>query len=72
MADFAISPDMLKSETASAFAKANARSCAKMASILSHKGEGLISEKTWNEMHSEPLKELWGEMPGIKIIILYY
>ena len=48
----------------SAFAKGNARGCAKLASMLANKGEGLMSEKAWNEMHSEPLKETAGALPG--------
>ena len=67
LGDYSLSDDLLKSETASAFVKGNGRGCAKLASILAHKGEGLMSEKAWNEMHSEPRKELMGEMPNGKI-----
>ena len=55
---FSISPDVLKSETTSAFVKANARGCAKLASILANGGGDLISQKSWNEMHSEPRPEV--------------
>jgi len=43
-----------KAEFPSANFQANARGCAKLASIMSLKGDSLMSEKTWDEMHSEP------------------
>ena len=64
MPDFSISSDALKSETTSAFVKANAKGCAKLASILANGGEDLISKKTWNEMHSEPKQEVMFDAGG--------
>lgn len=64
LADYVITEDARKSETASAFVKANGRGCAKLASILAQKGTGLMSEKAWTEMHAEPRKEYCGEMPS--------
>ena len=62
--DYSTSPDALKSETPSCFAKGNARGCAKLASKLANGGEDLMSEKTWSEMHSEPRKEAMMDTPG--------
>ena len=71
LADFVVSLDGLKSQTASAFSKASARGCAKLANIFANKGEGFISDKTWNEMHSEPLKETGMVLRGKDITILF-
>ena len=65
--DFAILPEVLKSETTSAANKGSARGCAKLASILANKGEDLISNKAWTEMHSEPLREIMFQFPGSPI-----
>ena len=64
MPNFSISSDALKAETTSAFVKAHARGCAKLASILANGGEDLISEKTWNEMHSQPRTEVMFDAGG--------
>ena len=64
MHDFPISPDVLKSQSSSSFAKGNARGCAKLASILANGGEDLLSQRTWTEMHSEPRKEAMIDTPG--------
>ena len=43
-----------KAEVSSANMCANARGCAKLASIMANKGQGLMSEQSWEELHSEP------------------
>ena len=55
----------------SAGIQANARGCAKLASIMASKGEDLLlkvpnlmSRKSWKIMHSEPKAAIFGDMPG--------
>ena len=72
IADFSTSPDALKSESTSAFSYGNARGCAKLASKLANGGEDLMSEKTWNKLHSEPRKEAMMDTPGKDIIKKYF
>lgn len=43
-----------KAEVSSSNICANARGCAKLASIMANKGQGLMSEQSWEELHSEP------------------
>ena len=69
IADFSTSLDALKSESTSAFSYGNARGCAKLASKLANGGEELMSEKTWNKLHSEPRKEAMMDTPGKDILL---
>ena len=39
--------------------------CAKLASMMALKGDTLISQATWEEMHSEPRFSQITKMPGI-------
>ena len=48
------SPDVTKAELPSSNIRANARSLAKLASIMANKGQGIMSPEAWNEMHSQP------------------
>ena len=48
----------LKTECCSFNVMANAKGLAKLASIMANRGQGLISEATWNQMHAEDCPEL--------------
>ena len=54
---------------------ANARGCAKLASFMALKGDSLISQTSWEEMHSEPTTAEILKFPSkflhISIFILY-
>ena len=65
IADFYKSTDFIKAEVSSAGTQANARGCAKLASIMANKGLNLMSKKSWKVMHSEPQSAIFGDMPGI-------
>ena len=53
-----------QAQMSSANFQANARGCAKLASIMAMKGGSLISEATWNEFHSEPTSAEFMTLPG--------
>merc|ERR1712079_203751 len=53
MVNIACSAPWRQAEISSANFQANARGSAKLASIMALKGESLMSETTWVEMHSE-------------------
>ena len=55
--------DFWQSEVSSGGVQANARSCAKLASIMANKGENLMSIEAWNTMHSNPEKAVMFETP---------
>merc|ERR1719479_701474 len=55
--DFLQNETGLKAEGCSFNTQANAKGLGKLASIMANKGQGLMSEKTWNEIHSEPTTE---------------
>jgi len=46
--------DFQKSEVSSCFSNASARGLAKLASIMANKGESLMSNEAWEELHTEP------------------
>ena len=48
----------LKTECCSFNVMANAKGLAKLASIMANRGQGLISEATWDQMHAEDCPEL--------------
>ena len=48
------SPDVTKAELPSSNIRANARGLAKLASIMANKGQGIMSQEAWHEMHSQP------------------
>jgi len=58
--DFYNSPDTVKAQVPSVNFRGNARGCAKLASIMANKGQGLMSEEAWEEMHSEPELGIYG------------
>ena len=64
----ASSSEWRQAEFSSANFQANARGCAKLASIMASKGASLMSEETWNEMHSEPTLAKMMKFPGEKEI----
>ena len=53
MVNIACSAPWRQAEISSANFQANARGGAKLASIMALKGESLMSQTTWEEMHSE-------------------
>ena len=53
MVNIACSAPWRQAEISSANFQANARGSAKLASIMALKGESLMSQTTWEEMHSE-------------------
>lgn len=58
--DLYTSPNFVKSEIPSINVRANARSLAYLASTMANRGQGLIPESAWEEMHSEPKYERIG------------
>ena len=67
MGDFealASSSPWRQAELSSVNFQANARGCAKLASMMALKGDKLLSQATWEEMHSEPTFSQITKMPG--------
>ena len=64
VSDFYSGNDFIRAEISSAGVQANARGLAKLASIMSIKGDTFMSEETWKTLHSEPKELLFGELPG--------
>ena len=68
MGDFealASSAPWRQAELSSVNFQANAQGCAKLASMMALKGDKLISQATWEEMHSEPTFSQITKMPGM-------
>merc|ERR1711997_703565 len=53
-----------KAELSSGNFQGSARGCAKIASMMANKGESLMSDDAWNEMHAEPTLADNFEFPG--------
>merc|ERR1711953_638937 len=57
-------PAWRKAELSSGNIQGSARGCAKLASKMANKGETLMSDDAWNEMHAEPTLADMFEFPG--------
>lgn len=65
--DFYNSSDFRKAEVSSAGFQASAKGCAKLASVMSKKGQSLMSEESWKKLHSKPKENIFGDLPDGKL-----